>query len=231
MSQRTVTFVEGEFYHLYNRGNSKQLIFVDDIDRDRFVKLLYLCNSSTKFDFRDDIVKSKISAFDFERGNTVIAIGAWVLMPNHFHIYATIPAGNPVTGKRGELSNPISDYMHRVEKAYSRYFNARHKRTGSLFEGRFKSTHVNNDNYAKYLFSYIHLNPVKLIQGDWKEKGIRDTNEALNYLKDYKWSSFADFNNKKRPQSRILDTNVFPDYFPNKNDFRKEIIEWITLSR
>src|SRR3989344_4426884 len=89
MTTRQTPFVIGEFYHIYNRGNSKQEIFLDNIDRDRFVKLLYLCNSEKSIRFREDIVDQKIDAFDFDRGEPTVSIGAWVLMPNHFHLYIT----------------------------------------------------------------------------------------------------------------------------------------------
>ena len=87
MTYRKEALVEGEYYHIYNRGNSKQNIFTDDLDRDRFTKLLYLCNSEKSINFRDDIVGKKIDAFDFNRGEELVSIGAWVLMPNHFHLY------------------------------------------------------------------------------------------------------------------------------------------------
>lgn len=74
--QRKDVFVEGEFYHLYSRGNSKQKIFFDDQDRDRFIKLLYLCNSRKSVNFRDDIVQKKIDAWDFERGDLIVSLGA-----------------------------------------------------------------------------------------------------------------------------------------------------------
>ena len=57
MPTRETNFTEGEYYHLYSRGNSKQKIFLDDRDRKRFLKLLYLCNSKERIDFRNDIVK------------------------------------------------------------------------------------------------------------------------------------------------------------------------------
>ena len=88
--QRKENFVEGEFYHLYNRGNSKQNIFLDDQDRSRFVKMLYLSNSKKRINFRDDIVKRKIDAWEFDKGKPIVSIGAWALMPNHFHILTTL---------------------------------------------------------------------------------------------------------------------------------------------
>lgn len=114
MSQRNISFVEGEFYHLYNRGNSKQPIFLDDEDRNRFIKLLCLCNSEKKFDFRDDIVNKKIDAFDFDRGTLIISIGAWVLMPNHFHLYLTIPAGH-----QGYSQIVINPKVEKVQKNFA----------------------------------------------------------------------------------------------------------------
>ena len=90
MSIRKVPFVFGEFYHIFSRGNSKQAIFLDDKDRERFTQLFYLCNSKKIVNYRENIVRANISAWDFDRGDTIVAIGAWVLMPNHFHIYITL---------------------------------------------------------------------------------------------------------------------------------------------
>lgn len=230
MAKRTVPFVIEEYYHLYNRGNSKQIIFRDDTDRDRFVKLLYLCNSRKNFKFRDDIELAKINAYDFDREEPIVVIGAWVLMPNHFHLYispiSTYQVGG--VGENKEIS-AVSVFMHKLTKAYVHYFNAKYQRTGSLFEGKFRSTHIENDNQGKYLFSYIHLNPLKLIQKDWKEKGIRDVKAVLKYLDEYKWSSYFDFKGEKRVQNKILNIEKFPEYFPNVDDFDKEILDWITI--
>jgi len=71
-------FITGEYYHIYNRGNSKQKIFIDEKDRDRFVKLLYLCNSTQNIRFREDIIEKKIDPWDFKRGKSIVSIGAWV---------------------------------------------------------------------------------------------------------------------------------------------------------
>ena len=153
---RKHSFAPGEYYHLYNRGNSKQRIFLDNEDRERFIKLLYLCNSERRISFRDDIVLPKIDAWEFVRGRLLMSIGAWVLMPNHFHIYIRV-------SPKSDLGNEVSTFMRKLCTSYSKYFNAKYKRVGGLFESNFKSVHVSRDEQAKYLFSYIHLNPVKLI--------------------------------------------------------------------
>lgn len=224
MSFRKTEFVEGEYYHIYDRGNSKQKIFLDDKDRERFSKLLYLCNSKKRVDFRDDIVKKKINVWDFEKGESIVNIGAWVLIPNHFHLYIT-----PKTEARLPSGNTITDFIHRVLTAYSKYFNAKYQRTGSLFEGKFKSVHMEKDTQAKYLFSYIHLNPVKLINSKWKEQGIKNTKETLKFLDSYKWSSYLDYLGNIRPENKIINKIDFLNYFETKYDFKKEIFDWIKI--
>lgn len=225
MSKRNIPLVKGEFFHIYNRGNSKQKIFLDKEDYYRFIKLLYLCNSSKNINFRDDILKKHIDAFDFERGDTLISIGSYVLMPNHFHAYLSPKQGLGLD----EVDDGISKFMLKVCTSYSKYFNKKHRRTGKLFEDKFKSVHIKNENQAKYLFSYIHLNPIKLIQKDWKEKGIEDKNQAIKFLNNYKWSSYLDFMGVSRNENKILDPNFSLNYFPNKKSFNKEIFEWLKL--
>ena len=116
--QRKDHFVEGEHYHIYNRGNSKQVIFLDDNDRDRFIKLLYICNSDRGMNFREDIVKAKIDAFEFDRGEPIVSIGAWVLMSNHFHLLVTI-LNSPKTVLGLDDQNGVSVFMKKLLTSYS----------------------------------------------------------------------------------------------------------------
>ena len=228
MTYRKEALVEGEYYHIYNRGNSKQNIFTDDLDRDRFTKLLYLCNSEKSINFRDDIVGKKIDAFDFNRGEELVSIGAWVLMPNHFHLYIS-PRRR--LGDLGEETNSISVFVQKLCTSYSMYFNKKYKRTGKLFEGPFKAVHTKNDIQSKYIFSYIHLNPLKLIDPLWKEKEIRNVKKSIEFLNKYEWSSYLDFRKIKRLKGRILNLKVFPQYFLDKEIFDKEIFDWVTFNK
>ena len=225
MTYRKEALVEGEYYHIYNRGNSKQNIFTDDLDRDRFTKLLYLCNSEKSINFRDDIVGKKINAFDFNRGKELVSIGAWVLMSNHFHLYIS------PRRRLGEETNSISVFVQKLCTSYSMYFNKKYKRTGKLFEGPFKAVHTKNDVQSKYIFSYIHLNPLKLIDPLWKEKEIRNVKKSIEFLNKYEWSSYLDFRKIKRLRGRILNLKVFPQYFLDKEIFDKEIFDWVTFNK
>src|SRR3989338_4171853 len=89
MSLRKVNFVKGEYYHIYNRGNSKQKIFHDKEDYLRFISLLYISNSNESFNFYDLSRNSNFNVYEIKKNNSLVSIGAYCLMPNHFHILLT----------------------------------------------------------------------------------------------------------------------------------------------
>ncbi len=226
MTSRKVSLIDGEFYHIYSRGNSKQLIFLDRYDYEHFIKCLFVFNTHKNFKFRTNIYRSELDPFEFDRGELLVAIGAWTLMPNHFHLYITMNPHKSDLCKQNK--NNISEFMRKVLTAYAKYFNFKYNRTGGLFESKFKSVHIDNDNQAKYLFSYQHLNCIKLIQKDWKEVGIKDIKRALEYLKQYSWSSYLDHKGVSRKENAILNLEHFPEYFSNIDDFDKEILTWLS---
>lgn len=215
MGTRRFSFVEGEYFHIYNRGNSKQSIFLDKFDYERFMMLLFISNSKTPFKLY--FIKNPYK--DFEREQQLVSIGAYCLMPNHFHILLT-----PL------VENGVSLFMKKITTGYSMYFNNKYDRTGILFEGRFKAELADSDQYLKYLFSYIHLNPIKLIQSSWKEEGIKNPKVAMKYLDEYTYSSYSDYDSKIRLENKILNREAFPEYFKSSGDFRAEILEWINYN-
>jgi putative transposase len=220
MSIRKVNFVQGEYYHIYSRGNSKQKIFHDGQDYNHFVSLLYLFNNTENINLFHMGRNNTFDIYEVNIDNKLISIGAYCLMPNHFHILiAQLKDGG------------ISKFMLKVNTAYSMYYNKKYKRAGSLFEGKFKAEHVNDDRYLKYVFSYIHLNPVKLIQKEWKEKGIINKDEIIKYLNNYKYSSFLDYIGEERTQNKIINRKSFPGYFPDKKSFLSEIFEWLNYNK
>lgn len=226
MSLRKINLVSGEYYHVYNRGNGKSKIFLDEEDYNRFIKLLYISNSKQPFNFRNSIVRNKINSFDFERGDLLVNILGWVLMPNHFHIILISPKTN--LEEVGDLNN-ITKFLRKVCTSYSMYFNKKYNRTGALFEGKFKAKYINKENYFNYLFSYVHLNPIKLIQKDWKENGIIDKKNAIKFLENYKYSSFIDFFNKayERKEGKIISKNALPKHILKIHT--KELFDWFMV--
>ena len=220
---RKFKFSIGEYYHLYSRGTDKRNIFLDDGDLRRFQVLLFLSNSAERLhlsnmtSYRGRTLMNVFS--DNVSSNDLVDIGAYCLMPNHFHLLV-----------REKIKNGISQFMKKLLTGYSMYFNKKYERTGSLFESKFKARHVNKDNYLKYLFAYIHLNPIKIIEPSWKETGIKNKSEAIRFLKSYKFSSYLDYQENNRESGKILSKKVFPAYFQKRSDFRNYIDWWLSFN-
>lgn len=215
--RRNYSFSVGEYYHLYNRGVDKRNIFNNSRDYDRFILLLYLCNSNKSVDLGNLLQtegRSFSEIWSTDKGSSIVALGSYVLMPNHFHILIK------------EISEGgVSKFMSKLLTGYSMYFNKKNKRSGSLFEGRFKATHANKNEYLKYLFSYIHLNPIKLIDSNWKIEGIKNKEIVERYLRDYQYSSYPDYLGIVRLENKLVDYKVFPKYFhvgKSFNDFTRD---------
>ncbi len=79
-----------------------------------------------------------------------VAIHAWVFMTNHVHLLAS-----PYT------NGGVSDMMQAIGRRYVRYFNREYRRSGTLWEGRFKSSLVQSEKYLLHCQRYIELNPVR----------------------------------------------------------------------
>ena len=218
---RKHVFEINEYYHVYNRGTDKRIIFLAKHDYHRFMLLLYFCNSNEPVDLQTAFREGRTFAemFTAPRGKPLAAIGAWCLMPNHFHLLL-----------HEKIGGGVSLFMQKLLTAYSTYFNKKHERSGGLFQGTFMATHVNNDEYLKYLLSYIHLNPVKIIDPKWKENGIADKVGAKKYLQKYNYSSYIDYIGQNRKEQIILYTEAFPEYFSMIKDFSNFIDEWLSFN-
>lgn len=212
---RNLVIAPGEFYHIYNRGVEKRDIFTIPSDYDRFVSMLYICNGTESVHLqRQGLTLTEL--FQVERGQPLVDIGAYCLMPNHFHLLL-----------KEHAEGGVAKFMQKITTGYTMYFNKRHERSGSLFQGTYKSTHANEDRYLSYLISYIHLNPVKLIEPLWKETGIADKKRSEEYLENYGYSSYLDYLGKKRPENSIINREAFPDYFETPSEFSKSVKEWL----
>jgi len=215
MGLRTTIFSPEEFYHLYSRGVDRRSIFIDNEDKKRFVRLLFLCNSKTPVVYKT-LKNLRLDEMKFRE--KLVEIGAYCLMNNHFHI----------------LIKEVSDggvvkFMSKLLTAYSLYFNKKYNRTGSLFSSEFKSSCLDTDEYLKYIFAYIHLNPLKILDPDWREKTI-DKKVAKKYLDEYTFSSYPDYIFKKpREESLILGKESFPDYFNKEGAFKKYVFDWLNF--
>ena len=217
--QRDTPFKEGETYHLYNRGAHKQNIFRRKDDYQRFLLLLYLANGTEKVDMRKTLRKYKgqTSADIFKKERplkSLVDIYAYSLMPNHFHIVL-----------RQKIDRGITIFTRKVLTGYSMYFNLVYDHSGILSQGAVKSRHIDSEAYFRYIFAYIHLNPLSLSLPKWNEKQTIDMASAHNCLHSYKFSSFYDYNIGVRPERAVLAYENAPDFLKKQNDL-EALFEW-----
>jgi putative transposase len=135
----------GHLHHVIQRGNNGQLVFVDATDHELLMALI-----------------------DEHARRHRVALHAYVLMDNHFHLLAT-----------PETAEGMSQLMQSVGRRYVRNFNVRHGRTGTLWEGRYRSTVIQPEPYLLPCMVYLDLNPVRA--GIVSEPG------------EYQWSSYRHY--------------------------------------
>lgn len=189
-----------EWYHCYNRGVDKRIVFEDTGDYNRFLLLLYLGNGSVPLriaNIKDKNIRAVLKDSSLERGEPVVEIGAYILMPNHFHLLL-----------KEIIEGGITIFMQRIFTAFTMYFNKKYERTGVLFAGPFKSRHVDDDRYLKQLVSYLHLNAAELFDQKWKN-GLGNIRIIKRRLMEYSYSSFPDFLRQQRPERKILGDSIF----------------------
>jgi len=159
---RKIKFAPGEYYHIYNRGVDHRNIVKDKFDADRLLQSLY--------EFNTEEITGGIYELSFKRNrpeitNNLVDIICYCLNPNHFHLLIKeIQEGG------------LSKYIHRFIGGYSKYFNKRYKRKGTLFEGPFKAKHISDNDYLLHASAYINLNDqvhqlpnVSLVRSSWIE--------------------------------------------------------------
>ncbi len=133
---------------------------------------------------------------------------AYCLMDNHYHLFIKTSLGN------------ISQGMHYLNASYANYFAAKYKTNGPLFQGRYKSLLVDEENYALALSSYIHLNPLRA--------GITKN------IDEYTWSSLLDYLGKGKKELKKLDTQFILTQLHNnliqsRAIYKRYILENLTM--
>ena len=149
--ERKVPFVEGEFYHVYTRGVDNRTIFTCAADYERFIALLVLSNTEGKVHLRNLCAKyegeSLVELLEHVRpSHARTDVLAYALMPDSLHLIL-----------KEKRRGGISAFMHTLMTSYAMYFNFQNARSGPLFCHPFRSRHVDDDAYFRWLFAYVHL--------------------------------------------------------------------------
>jgi putative transposase len=132
-------------------------------------------------------------------GKYHITIIAYCLMPNHYHL---------VLRQDSDIS--ISKYINVIFSAYVQAVNRRLQRRGPLFESRFKTVHINKDEYILHLCRYIHLNPVKA--------------KLVKKPEHWSFSNFLEWINQR--DGLLKDTDFISTYFSSPQEYQKFVTEF-----
>jgi len=199
---RKVKISIGEYYHVYNRGNNKQNIFLDSRDWIRFLFLILYLQSPVNFSQIGRSVSSynKRSVFGIPTEkiikNRYVELISFTLMPNHFHLVI-----------REFKENGISQYMQRILNAYTKYFNTKYEKSGHLFQGPFKIVHIEDNEQLLHLSAYIHRNQREIKQ--WENKEY-----------EFPWSSYGDYVVENR-WGELLKQQIIVEQFSTIQEYKK----------
>lgn len=167
MPSRIFPFVNGQYYHVYNRGTEKRLIFKTQRDHHRFFETMHYYQFEGPKPRFSKSFNSPLKP-DTNKNKKIVDIICYCLMPNHFHFLL-----------RQLEEGGITEFVSKLANSYTKYFNTKHRRVGPLFQGEFKAILVESDEHFIHLSRYIHLNPL--------------VSHLIKDLSFYKWSSYNEF--------------------------------------
>lgn len=205
MAARKTQFATGEFYHVYNRGVDKRTVFDDEDDIQRFFQgmiefnVLEPIGSVYENSFRQlGSLASKLPVMKKEDEKLVNFV-AFCLNPNHYHFLLEQVA------EKG-----IEKFMQRLGTGHTKYFNHKYERSGSLFQGVFKSVHIDTNEYLLHLSAYINLN-------DRVHKLDQLGSEASKLVRSQ--SSWGEYVGEK--ETNFCEKNIILDQFESQKEYQK----------
>jgi putative transposase len=200
MARRKVQFVNREIYHIIIKAIDGINLFRDKKDYLRMIHDLFEFNdiNHALSNFRVIVRYHKINLTKKDlvkiteecqkkrkKRKILVEILAFCLMPNHIHLLV-----------RQLQEKGISKFMKKLG-GYALYYNKRYERKGHLFQDKFQAILIEKNEQLKTAFVYIHTNPVAIIYPGWKEKGIENAKRAIEYIENYRWSSYPDYLGKR----------------------------------
>lgn len=207
MPYRNTPLVVGEIYHVFNRSIARQLIFKNQKDHQRIIDVInfYRFNKlPLRYSHYSRLSKDHKSQFDEDfliNSKPILNIIAYCIMPNHFHFLL-----QPV------IKNGISDFMRNVQNSYSKYYNTKYERTGSLFQSMFKAVRIETNEQLLHVCRYIHLNPVTAYLLE------------IDRLVEYPWSSFRNYLLDSQNESFVSPELVL-DQFKSREIYKKFVFD------
>jgi putative transposase len=228
--------ITGEIYHVFNRGVDKRDIFIEDQDYFRGIHDLFEFNDTgsinnlTRELLTRELTENQSSPpkrqlvdlrsppdrlKERKPRKLVVEILAFSLLPNHFHLLL-----------KQKASEGITKFMRKLGIGYAKYFNRKYKRSGALFEGRYKIVPVRREEHLLHLPYYIHFNVLDPIMPEWREGEIRDYQKAIKFLESCRWSSHLDYIGKKNFPS-LTQRDFLLKIFGGSQAYEKGVRAWL----
>ena len=233
MARRKVELINGEIYHIVIKTIEGVKLFRDRKDFLRMIHDLFEFNdinfSSPSFRVKccrkrfnitkEDIIKI-VEETDKKRKKRklLVEILAFCLMPNHVHLLV-----------RQIRDGGISKLMKKFG-GYANYYNRKYKRKGHLFQDRYQTVHIKNEEQLKTVFVYIHTNPVAIIYPKWKEGGIKNLKRTIEFVENYEWSSYSDYLGKRNFPS-LTSREFLLKSMGGIKDCRNYVNGWLSFKR
>ncbi len=221
---RRPNLVNGEIYHIVLRGVADSPVFLNKGDYYRGIFSLFEFNDKQAVLIRDrrrDRLRAKRKGnkqFSADR-KILVEILCFCFMPNHIHLLL-----------RQVEDSGITNFMRKFGTGYALYFNKKHNRKGHLFQSKFQAVHIKNDKQLQAVFTYIHANPASIIEPRWKEKGTRFPKKIIDFLTNYKWSSYQDYLGKDNFPS-VTDRGFIFEFAGGVKGCKSLVEDWIENKR
>lgn len=201
MPSRVHPLVNGEYYHIFNRGVDKMNIFRNFYDYQRFLKtLLYYQILGPKPRFSIFAPTTNL----LNKNKKIVEIICYCLMPNHFHFLI-----------KQLVDGGITEFISKLSNSYTKFFNIKKSRVGPLFQGEFKSVLVESNNQLLHLSRYIHLNPLVA--------------NLVNNLEGYQWSSYPEYLGQSIKD--ICTKDIILDQFKSLKGYQKFVLDQANYGR
>lgn len=229
MPYRKEQFVNDGIYHIILRGLDDNLIFKDINDYYRGIFSIYEFNNVKPVEIkkrrqarRQEKKQEKSgspSSATLDKRDKLVEVYCFCFMPNHIHLLI-----------RQLKDNGLIKFMRKVGTGYAKYFNGKYIRKGYVFQNRFRSVCIGDDNQLRTIFNYIHVNPVSLIEPRWKEKGVSKPENAVKFLEDYKWSSYKDYLGENNFPS-VTERNFISEFIGGVEGCGETIRGWLDYKK
>ena len=224
--KRKIQFTNGEIYHIVTRAVDGTNLFRERGDYIRMAHDIFEFNDLSPLSSALRVTHCRdknlpiFNTITTERRERklLVEVLAFCLMTNHVHLLA-----------RQLQDEGIKKFMQKLG-GYATYYNKKYKRQGYLFQGRYRAVHIEDDRQLMTVFVYIHTNPVAIIYPGWKEAGIQDVKKAIEFLEEYKWSSYLDYLGIKNFPS-ITSREFLTDLMGGIKGCREFIEDWLYQKR